>query len=154
MSIYEHHPGISRHCPPQNLYKRPDPSSPASIHIHTNTHTPTPDTHPPLLPMTHTLLPSLCSRGIMGNLLKLLACTELEHGPIVFLDFERETISFLCFEFALLSLLLTVPPHSLSSPFSLPFPCNPSVCESMPGIQRVFADLNLSFFLRSSTGRL
>ncbi|TRY66651.1 hypothetical protein DNTS_007989 [Danionella cerebrum] len=27
--------------------------------------------------------------GIMGNLLKLLACAELEHGPIVFLDFEH-----------------------------------------------------------------
>ncbi|CAF99471.1 unnamed protein product, partial [Tetraodon nigroviridis] len=25
----------------------------------------------------------------MGNLLKVLACTELEHGPIVFLDFEH-----------------------------------------------------------------
>lgn len=33
----------------------------------------------------------------MGNLLKVLACTELEHGPIVFLDFERETIR--CFFF-------------------------------------------------------
>lgn len=33
----------------------------------------------------------------MGNLLKVLACAELEHGPIVFLDFERETIRFLFF---------------------------------------------------------
>lgn len=33
----------------------------------------------------------------MGNLLKVLACTELEHGPIVFLDFERETIRFFSF---------------------------------------------------------
>lgn len=52
----------------------------------------------------------------MGNLLKVLACAELEHGPIVFLDFERETIrcffffpiyfsvtSFLCVAFALFS---------------------------------------------------
>ncbi|KAK1805013.1 hypothetical protein P4O66_019372 [Electrophorus voltai] len=31
----------------------------------------------------------ITSRGIMGNLLKVLACTELEHGPIVFLDFEH-----------------------------------------------------------------
>ncbi|TWW65380.1 Protein FAM49A [Takifugu flavidus] len=29
------------------------------------------------------------SKGLMGNLLKVLACTELEHGPIVFLDFEH-----------------------------------------------------------------
>ncbi|KAJ4928489.1 hypothetical protein JOQ06_016281 [Pogonophryne albipinna] len=28
-------------------------------------------------------------RGLMGNLLKVLACAELEHGPIVFLDFEH-----------------------------------------------------------------
>ncbi|RVE66440.1 hypothetical protein OJAV_G00107430 [Oryzias javanicus] len=28
-------------------------------------------------------------RGHMGNLLKVLACAELEHGPIVFLDFEH-----------------------------------------------------------------
>ncbi|CAK6960987.1 hypothetical protein JOB18_049551 [Scomber scombrus] len=27
--------------------------------------------------------------GLMGNLLKVLACAELEHGPIVFLDFEH-----------------------------------------------------------------
>uniref|UniRef100_A0AAV2K7N7 CYRIA/CYRIB Rac1 binding domain-containing protein n=1 Tax=Knipowitschia caucasica TaxID=637954 RepID=A0AAV2K7N7_KNICA len=27
--------------------------------------------------------------GLMGNLLKVLTCTELEHGPIVFLDFEH-----------------------------------------------------------------
>lgn len=120
----------------------PDPSSPDSTHIHTNTH-PTPETRLPHLPMTHMLLPSLCSRGIMGNLLKLLACTELEHGPIVFLDFERETISFLCFEFAFLSLFITVPPHSLSPTFSLLFLCHPSVCASMLGIQLFFGDLNL-----------
>ncbi|KAG7501428.1 hypothetical protein JOB18_049551 [Solea senegalensis] len=29
------------------------------------------------------------ARGLMGNLLKVLACAELEHGPIVFLDFEH-----------------------------------------------------------------
>ncbi|KAK1880453.1 Protein FAM49A [Dissostichus eleginoides] len=29
------------------------------------------------------------SKGLMGNLLKVLACAELEHGPIVFLDFEH-----------------------------------------------------------------
>lgn len=39
----------------------------------------------------------------MGNLLKVLACTELEHGPIVFLDFERETIRFFFFFFYLVS---------------------------------------------------
>lgn len=54
-----------------------------------------PDTHPLI---THRLVPSLCSRGLMGNLLKVLACAELEHGPIVFLDFERETISFFFFK--------------------------------------------------------
>nr|XP_029510004.1 protein FAM49A-like isoform X1 [Oncorhynchus nerka] len=25
----------------------------------------------------------------MGNLLKVLACSDLEHGPIIFLDFEH-----------------------------------------------------------------
>lgn len=38
---------------------------------------------------------SLCSRGVMGNLLKVLACAENEHGPIIYLDFEREIPSFL-----------------------------------------------------------
>lgn len=50
----------------------------------------------------------------MGNLLKVLACAELEHGPIVFLDFERETIRFLFFwviPFSLLPLLCF--PHSI-----------------------------------------
>ncbi|KAI5091790.1 hypothetical protein C0J45_18996 [Silurus meridionalis] len=32
---------------------------------------------------------SLAGRGLMGNLLKVLACAELEHGQIVFLDFEH-----------------------------------------------------------------
>lgn len=32
---------------------------------------------------------SLC-RSQMGNLLKLLTCTELEQGPNFFLDFESE----------------------------------------------------------------
>lgn len=79
-------------------------------HTRTNTRT-TPDTHPLI---THRLLPSLCSRGLMGNLLKVLACAELEHGPIVFLDFERETIRFLFFwviPFSLLPLLCF--PHSI-----------------------------------------
>ena len=47
----------------------------------------------------------------MGNVLKVLACAELEHGPIVFLDFERETIQLLILIFS----------HSLSSPFRLRF---------------------------------
>ncbi|KAL0961977.1 hypothetical protein UPYG_G00334120 [Umbra pygmaea] len=29
------------------------------------------------------------SKGLMGNVLKVLACAELEHGPIIFLDFEH-----------------------------------------------------------------
>lgn len=56
----------------------------------------------------------------MGNLLKVLACTELEHGPIVFLDFERETIRFfffIYFQLPLFSLLhLLCPPHPPSIP--------------------------------------
>lgn len=80
-------------------------------HTRTNTRATPPDTHPLI---THRLLPSLCSRGLMGNLLKVLACAELEHGPIVFLDFERETIRFLFFwviPFSLLPLLCF--PHSI-----------------------------------------
>lgn len=79
-------------------------------YAHEHAHNP-PDTHPLI---THRLLPSLCSRGLMGNLLKVLACAELEHGPIVFLDFERETIRFLFFwviPFSLLPLLCF--PHSI-----------------------------------------
>ncbi|XP_028819680.1 protein FAM49A isoform X1 [Denticeps clupeoides] len=67
----------------------PSPCTPISTHnqhMGIHTHTP-PHTH--TFPITHTLFPSLCSRGIMGNLLKVLTCTELEHGPIVFLDFEH-----------------------------------------------------------------
>lgn len=108
------------------------------LHAHSHKHTPNTRHTSVTSPMTHMLLPSLCSRGIMGNLLKPLACNELEHGSIIFLDFERETISFLCFEFAFLSLLITVPHHSLSSTFSLPFLHHPSVCASMPGIQGFF----------------
>lgn len=66
--------------------------SPTGAHRQTQAHNPNAC---PLI--THKLLPSLCSRGLMGNLLKVLACTELEHGPIVFLDFERETIRFFFF---------------------------------------------------------
>lgn len=45
--------------------------------------------------ITHTsfFLPPLSllsCRSQMGNLLKLLTCTELEQGPNFFLDFERE----------------------------------------------------------------
>ncbi|XP_029919665.1 protein FAM49A isoform X1 [Myripristis murdjan] len=80
------------------LIQSPAPTPSALTHTHTHTtriqlthtltHTDTdsPDTHPVI---THRLLPSLCSRGLMGNLLKVLACAELEHGPIVFLDFEH-----------------------------------------------------------------
>ncbi|KAJ7991856.1 hypothetical protein DPEC_G00288200 [Dallia pectoralis] len=32
---------------------------------------------------------SALSRRLMGNLLKVLACADLEHGPIIFLDFEH-----------------------------------------------------------------
>lgn len=81
-----------------------------------------------LPPHHHQRLPSLCSRGLMGNLLKVLACTELEHGPIVFLDFERETIRFFFFCFLSVAPFLFVafavfsPPHhsiSLSQSFSI-----------------------------------
>ena len=34
--------------------------------------------------------PFLSCRSQMGNLLKLLTCTELEQGPNFFLDFESE----------------------------------------------------------------
>lgn len=74
-------------APPRHLL-----ISPTGAHRQTQAHNP--DTCPLI---THKLLPSLCSRGLMGNLLKVLACTELEHGPIVFLDFEREIIRFFFF---------------------------------------------------------
>ncbi len=85
-------------------------------HTYTHKHAHNPDTHPLI---THRLLPSLCSRGLMGNLLKVLACAELEHGPIVFLDFERETIRFLFFwviPFSLLPLLCFLHTIDLSWP--------------------------------------
>ena len=126
------------------------PSPPPHTHTlssHTHTHTPTcaqpPDTCPLI---THRLLPSLCSRGLMGNLLKVLACAELEHGPIVFLDFERETIRFLFFWVIPFSMLLLpflfLPSHSinLSRPlchhymlfYAFPFSSSPSslCCDS------------------------
>lgn len=55
----------------------------------------------------------------MGNLLKVLSCAELEHGQIVFLDFERETIGFLFFSFFIfkLSPLMSLPPGSRLSCF-------------------------------------
>lgn len=77
------------------------------IHTHTSNRSPWPS-------ITHTRLPSFCSRGLMGNLLKVLTCAELEHGPIVFLDFERELISFLFFEFCFfvfLALLIPICVH-------------------------------------------
>lgn len=78
--------------PTTNHLSDPPPQHTQLTRSHTNVRT-TPDTLPSI---THRLLPSLCSRGLMGNLLKVLACAELEHGPIVFLDFERETIRFFC----------------------------------------------------------
>lgn len=48
------------------------------------------------LTITHTfpfflfLFSSLSCRNQMGNLLKVLTCTELEQGPNFFLDFESE----------------------------------------------------------------
>lgn len=110
-------------CHPNNPLSPSPPPPPRRLHLshatrtynsHThNTHVQAhnPDTHPLI---THRLLPSLCSRGLMGNLLKVLACAELEHGPIVFLDFERETIRFLFFwviPFSSLPLLCF--PHSI-----------------------------------------
>lgn len=101
-----------------------------TTHTYTHEHAHNPDTHPLI---THKLLPSLCSRGLMGNLLKVLACAELEHGPIVFLDFERETICFLFFwviPFSLLPLLCFPHSISLSKPlchlYVLIYPLSPS----------------------------
>lgn len=101
------HPGRTPTIPFQQPLSHPisHPNRPSSSLHHTRTHPKLThtlihprahnlDTHPLI---THRLLPSLCSRGLMGNLLKVLACAELEHGPIVFLDFERETISFFFF---------------------------------------------------------
>lgn len=141
------HPGhtsnMSFQQPP--LIQRPTPTpSPLAHHTHiqlthtrTHVHAHNPDTYPVI---THRLLPSLCSRGLMGNLLKVLACAELEHGPIVFLDFERETIRFLFFwviPFSSLPLLCF--PHSIDLSWALchlyvliyPFP-RPQLLSSSP----------------------
>lgn len=88
---------------------------------------------PPLPPITHKLLPSLCSRGLMGNLLKVLACTELEHGPIVFLDFERETIRFFFlisfplprFSLCCICFVFTSPPPPIPPVLANHFPSSP-----------------------------
>lgn len=101
------------------LIQCPTPDTFTSHTPHTHTHTNTRTTPTPIPLITHKLLPSLCSRGLMGNLLKVLACAELEHGPIVFLDFERETIRFLFFwviPFSLLPLLCFPHSSNLSSP--------------------------------------
>lgn len=110
----------SRHSNIHPLIQCPTPDTFTSHTPHTHIHTRTraQPRHPSPL-ITHKLLPSLCSRGLMGNLLKVLACAELEHGPIVFLDFERETIRFLFFwviPFSLLPLLCFPHSSNLSSP--------------------------------------
>lgn len=111
-------PSQPRPAPPRH-----DTSSSHRPDAHQQTQAHRPDTRPLI---THELLPSLCSRGLMGNLLKVLACTELEHGPIVFLDFERETIRcFFFFQFIFqLPLFSALPmlcfhPHSISLSYPL-----------------------------------
>lgn len=122
---------------------------PSDAHRQTQAHNPhhlCPSPHPLSPPITHKLLPSLCSRGLMGNLLKVLACTELEHGPIVFLDFERETIRF----FFLISFPL--PPffsllHLLCFHLPPPPPIPPVLANHFPSSPPLFTPLSPSALL-------
>lgn len=120
------------HPAPSPRPPRHDASSSHRPDAHEQTQAHRPDTRPLI---THKLLPSLCSRGLMGNLLKVLACAELEHGPIVFLDFERETIR--CF--------FSFPPKLFFSyPFSLRCLC--FVFTPIPSVLATHCAIFMSLF--------
>lgn len=98
---------------------------PLMSHISVCAHTPHRSPGPSI---TYTHVPSFCSRGLMGNLLKVLTCAELEHGPIVFLDFERELISFLFFEFCFFIFLALLIPICFHHSFHFLFSLSSSIC--------------------------
>lgn len=112
-------PGLCQHVLIHSIHTPRPVHAPDVTHICIHKHTHHTDLHEPSI--THTRLPSFCSRGLMGNLLKVLTCAELEHGPIVFLDFERELISFLFFEFCFFIFLALLIPICVRRSFHFLF---------------------------------